>query len=220
MNRVEIADRFARMYSSARHAAGVSQAQAAKVMGVSKSTIQNWESGISSPSAIQTFVYFKHLGIQPLPYYLQLIYPVEFDWTREQAKDEEVDKALETLLRDLPVDAKRKILYIAYGDHGSSPMAVLDLICAHLHTPLVARIGVAELYEDGMIDREEYRQKRDKLREDLARMPEPEQAHEVTLPEDWREMYAQLSRDGKRTFWHEVVREIKIYRDHKIEIVF
>ena len=150
MNRVEIADRFARMYSSARHAAGVSQAQAAKVMGVSKSTIQNWESGISSPSAIQTFVYFKHLGIQPLPYYLQLIYPVEFDWTREQAKDEEVDKALETLLRDLPVDAKRKILYIAYGDHGSSPMAVLDLICAHLHTPLVARIGVAELIRSNL----------------------------------------------------------------------
>ncbi len=69
---------------------------------------------------------------------------------REQVKDEEVDKALETLLRDLPVDAKRKILYIAYGDHGSSPMAVLDLICAHLHTPLVARIGVAELIRSNL----------------------------------------------------------------------
>ncbi len=150
VNRVEIADRFARMYSSARHAAGVSQAQAAKAMGVSKSTIQNWENGTSSPSAIQTFVYFKHLGIQPLPYYLQLIYPVEFDWMREQVKDDEVDKALETLLRDLPVDAKRKILYIAYGDHGSSPMAVLDLICAHLHTPLVARVGVTELIRSNL----------------------------------------------------------------------
>lgn len=150
MNRVEIADRFARMYSSARHAAGVSQAQAAKAMGVSKTTIQNWENGTSSPSSIQTFVYFKHLGVQPLPYYLQLIYPTEFDWTREQAADEDVDKALEKLLHDLPVDAKRKILYIAYGDHGSSPMAVLDLICAHLHTPLVARVGVAELIRSNL----------------------------------------------------------------------
>ena len=150
MNRIEIADRFARMYSSARHAAGLSQAQAAKAMGVSKSTIQNWESGFSSPSSIQTFVYFKHLGIQPLPYYLQLLYPTEFDWLSSQATDESVDRALEKLLKDLPIDAKRKILYIAYGNHGSSPMAVLDLICAHLHTPLVARVGVAELIRSNL----------------------------------------------------------------------
>ncbi len=103
----------------------------------------------------------------------------------------------------------------------------VSAVCTDLDEVLSMRKGIqgklarlADLYEDGMIDREEYRQKRDKLREDLARMPEPEQAHEVTLPEDWREMYAQLSRDGKRTFWHEVVREIKIYRDHKIEIIF
>ena len=75
----------------------------------------------------------------------------------------------------------------------------MSAVCANLDEVLSMRKGIqgklarlADLYEDGMIDREEYRQKRDKLREDLERMPEPEQAHEVTLPEDRRITVANL----------------------------
>lgn len=100
-------------------------------------------------------------------------------------------------------------------------------VCADIEEILTARKNLqgkltrlADLYEDGMMDRAEYRQKRDAIREELAQFPEPEQAREITLPPDWKAMYEQLSRDGKREFWHGAVKEIKIYRDHKIAILF
>ena len=79
---------------------------------------------------------------------------------------------------------------------------------------------LADLYEDGMIDRTEYRQKRDNLRAELAQLPEPEQAHEVVLPPKWREMYNELTKENKRIFWHENVKELRVYRDHRIEMIF
>lgn len=133
------------MFLSARLASGMSQAQAAKAIGVSKTTIQSWENGTSSPSQRKGFEYFQQLGIQPLPYYLQIFYHTEFKNLKVSSSDAEIDSALIAVIKDLPIETKKKMLYIIYGDHGSSPAAVLDLIVAHLHTPLVARISVAEM---------------------------------------------------------------------------
>lgn len=140
-----IGDRFAEMFLAARLAANMSQAQAAKAIGVSKTTIQAWENGTSSPSQRKGFEYFQQLGIQPLPYYLQIFYHTEFKNLKISSSDKEMDEALIAVIRDLPIETKKKILYVIYGDHGSSPAAVLDLIVAHLHTPLIARVGVAEM---------------------------------------------------------------------------
>lgn len=145
MNSIEMRDRFASMWRAAREQSGMSQTQAALAIGVSRTTIQNWELGLSCPSQTQGFYYFNALGIQAMPFYLKLFYPNEFGDICPESPDEQIDKALEVLIRNLPITTKRKILFIAYGDHGSSPPAVVDMICAHLHTPLVARIGVAEL---------------------------------------------------------------------------
>ncbi len=78
---------------------------------------------------------------------------------------------------------------------------------------------LADLYEDGLISREEYRQKKDALREELSRFPEPETARVITLAPDWRSMYDQLTREGKRDFWSKTIKEIRVYRKHRIEIV-
>ena len=145
MNRIQIRERVASMWKAAREQAGISQAQAALLIGVSKNTIQSWESGMSSPSQAQGFYYFNALGVQAMPYYLKLFYPEEFGEISVETPDEQIDKALWALVSNLPVEEKRKLLFVAYGEHGSSPPAVLDMICAHLHTPLIARIGVAEL---------------------------------------------------------------------------
>lgn len=145
MDRIEIRERVASMWKAAREQAGLSQAQAALLIGVSKNTIQNWESGMSSPSQAQGFYYFNALGVQAMPFYLKLFYPEEFGEISVETPDEQIDKALWTLVSNLPIEEKRKLLFVAYGEHGSSPPAVLDMVCAHLHTPLVARVGVAEL---------------------------------------------------------------------------
>lgn len=141
----DISDRFGAMFLEARKASGLSQLAAAKAMGVSKTTIQHWEDGTSSPSQKQGFAYFQKLGIQPLPYYLHVIYHAEFGAIQPGDDDAVIDAALSKMLHDLTPDMKRKLLFAAYGDHGSSPASVLEMVCAHLHTPLVSRIGVAEL---------------------------------------------------------------------------
>lgn len=145
MNTVELSERFGKMWKDMRTEAGYSQTQAAKAIGVSRATIENWENGTSSPSQKQGFIYFQKLGIQPLPYYLRVLYPVEFKDIPSATEADEIDQALITLIKDLPPESKKKILYIMYGAHGSSPSAVLEMVCAHLHTPLFMRVGVAAL---------------------------------------------------------------------------
>lgn len=145
MNEQDVADRFAAMMLAARHAAGYSQEQAARAIGVSKTTIQNWENGVTSASQKQAFIYFQKMGLQPLPFYLQAFYHAEFNAISANSTDEQIDAALYAMLKDLPIDTKRKLLFVAYGDHGSSPISVLEMVVAHLHTPLVSRIGVASL---------------------------------------------------------------------------
>lgn len=147
MNEQDVADRFAAMMLAARHAAGYSQEQAARAIGVSKTTIQNWESGATSATQKQAFIYFQKMGLQPLPFYLQAFYHAEFKNIGPHSTDEQIDAALTAMLKDLPMDTKRKLLFVAYGDHGSSPISVLEMMVAHLHTPLISRIGVATLIQ-------------------------------------------------------------------------
>lgn len=135
MNRVEIADKFALMWRQSREDGGKSQSEMAKALGVSKKTIQNWEQGISCPNQLQGFMWFSVLGLQPLPYYLELLYD------DEERKD--LDSYLFTVIKAFPKDTKEKILYILSGEHGSSPRAVVEMVDAHLHTPLQSRYGTA-----------------------------------------------------------------------------
>jgi len=136
-------DRFAEMWRRSRDDSGLTQREVAQRLGVSRTTIQNWESGYSCPTQLEGFQWFRALGLQPFPYYLALLYP-EFDGINADVDDQQINDALCRVIHDLPADSKRKLLYVLYGDHGSSPMAVLELITAHLQTPLRARLNVAE----------------------------------------------------------------------------
>lgn len=142
MNRNEIADKFGLMWKKSRCDAGVSQDYMAKALGVSKKTIQNWESGIGAPNQIVGFEWFHVLGLQPLPYYLDMLYGKCEDVTDEDG--EKLDAVLDESISRLNPYMKRKLLYILNADHGSSTAGVLDMIVTHLHCPLPLRIGVAQ----------------------------------------------------------------------------
>lgn len=142
MTRNEIADRFGMMWKKSRSNAGVSQEYMAKALGVSKKTIQNWEAGIGAPNQIVGFEWFHVLGLQPLPYYLDLLYGKCEDVSGEGSK--KLDTALMESINRLNPYMKRKLLYILDADHGSSTAGVLDMVVAHLHCPLPLRIGVAQ----------------------------------------------------------------------------
>lgn len=69
-----------------------------------------------------------------------------------------------------------------------------------------------DVYLDGDMKRAEYLEKTKELKaqlEDLERLATPV-LPVSQMPDNWKEVYEQLSRDGKRDFWHRVVRRIEI----------
>lgn len=138
--RIERAKRFSKIWWRSRADAGVSQEYVAIGVGVSRKTVQNWEKGISSPDLFQASEWFNVLGLNPLPYFLDFIFPQDVDGIKANDEDKRIDEALKQLIEQLPAAGKRQLLYMLYGNHGSSPNAVLNLMNAHLQAPLKDRI--------------------------------------------------------------------------------
>lgn len=138
MDRYEVSERFAKMYRKSRESQQKSQDFMAKSLGVSKKTIQNWECGLSSPSQISGFAWFQILGVNPMPYYIDLLFGNDDDLT-----DDSLDEVLTQLVLSLTPSQKKKLLYCMSGRHGSSASAILDMTLAHLQTPLRDRINIA-----------------------------------------------------------------------------
>lgn len=121
-----------------------SQEYMALEMGIARKTVQNWEKGISAPSITQTMDWFRILQVSPLPYLFQYVYP-EMENISSKDEDEKLRKSLLTLIEQLPPEGIRQLLYLFYGDHGSSPRAVLNMLTAHLQTPMRDRVTASSI---------------------------------------------------------------------------
>lgn len=127
---------------TARNQAGRSQEAMAFDLGVARRTIQNWEGGRSEPTIGQAVRWFQLLDKNPIPYLLQVVLPA-LDHLSGDDSDEKLREAMHLLINELPPDGIRQILYLFYGDHGSSPRAVMQLVTAHLQTPMKDRVTQA-----------------------------------------------------------------------------
>ena len=141
-NRVK---RFAKMHYDARVKAGKSMEYMAFELGVSKKTIQNWEKGLSSPSFFQSLEWFRVLNTNPFPYYMSIIYPDKLEGLKASDSDEKIEEGFNALIQNISINDKRALLYLYYGEHGSSPHSILQLVLAHLHTPIKSRLANAFL---------------------------------------------------------------------------
>lgn len=137
------ARKFSDIFLRSRYDAGKTQAFMAKAMNVSVKTVQNWEAGITCPSQTQTFDWFVKLGVQPLPYYLDYLYP-DLKKITADSSVEDVDKALCEVIEQLSLPMKLRMLYVLSGNHGSSVAALLELTVAYLALPLHGRIVITE----------------------------------------------------------------------------
>lgn len=139
----ELQERFARIWRVSRAQAGISQDAIAKRLGVSKKTVQNWEAGTSCPSQSMGLAWFRACGVQPLPYYLSILYP-GFGDIPANPTDKQVDEYIMKVISGMPARTKRQILYMLSGYHGSSVVGVMEMVNAHLQTPLRDRVNVAQ----------------------------------------------------------------------------
>ena len=137
--------KFAEIHTNARIQANKSQEYMALELGVSKKTVHNWEKGLSSPSFFQSLEWFRVLNVNPFLNYLALIDPNNLDGVNPSDSDEKIEAAFESLIENLPIDDKRALLYLFLGKHGSSPHSVLQLMLAHLHTPIAFRTTTAAI---------------------------------------------------------------------------
>ena len=101
---------------------------------------------MSEPSITQAITWFKLVDKSPIPYLLQTVYP-NMDKISAKDDDARILTALLQLINDLPVEGIRQLMYLFFGNHGSSPRAVLQMITAHLQTPMKDRIAHGQLIE-------------------------------------------------------------------------
>jgi transcriptional regulator with XRE-family HTH domain len=141
--RVDRAKCFAKIWWSSRAAVGKSQEFMALGLGVSKKTIQNWERGVSSPTFFQGSEWFRLLGLNPVKYYLEFLYPWLFGDVQPTESDEKIDAALKLLIQNATALEKRELLYLMSDGHGSSWYALLQMVVAHCHTSMKSRVAVA-----------------------------------------------------------------------------
>lgn len=109
---------------------------------VSRRTIQHWETGVSEPSIGQAIQWFRLVNKNPVPYLLQYMFP-EMGDIGANNEVEKIKQSLLMLINELQPESIRQLMYLFYGDHGSSPHAVLQMLTAHLQTPMRDRVTTA-----------------------------------------------------------------------------
>lgn len=137
--RIKNAERFSKIWWQSRADVGKSQEYMAMGLGVSKKTIQNWEKGVSSPSFFQGAEWFRILGVNPMRYYLEFVYPPN----KNEDEYDYVQKNFDDLINQIPPDCKEAIWYLFCGKHGSSAYGMLQMMLAHLHAPMKERVSHA-----------------------------------------------------------------------------
>ncbi len=127
-----------------RNESGKSQEYMAFELNVTRRTIVNWENGVSEPSISQAILWFKLVDKSPIPFLLQNVYP-EMDGISYKDENDRILASLIQIINDLPAESIRQLMYLFFGNHGSSPRAVLQMINAHLQTPMKDRIAHGQL---------------------------------------------------------------------------
>lgn len=136
------ASKIGEALAKARGESGLSQRRIAEILNVSKATVQNWESGQTSPNCDDLMEWFVACKVSPLAYFQAMLYPEIYAAPLDQQQDKDIEDVLITYIKRAPSAVKRMLLYIIMGKHGSYPPAVIAEICANLHTPLKDRVAV------------------------------------------------------------------------------
>jgi len=146
-------ERLAKMLLLSRAESGLSQEKVALELGIAKKTVQNWERGISAPTLPQAIAWFKVMKVAAMPYFLQFMFP---DMENiDSNNDDELRDKLISLIETMPAEGIRQLMFLFYGDHGSSPRGIINMLTAHLKSPMRDRYNHARaILDDYKISKE------------------------------------------------------------------
>lgn len=123
-----------------------SQRYMAARLGVSLSTVQNWENGVSAPKMTDILDWFNVLGLNPLRACLDCIHPCIYEELSPDSDIEKIDKALSHYLRNVASERERRELaFCIFGPTGSSWAAQLDELTARNHLPIAHRVSISRI---------------------------------------------------------------------------
>lgn len=142
ISRAERVKEFAKIFSDSRYKAGVSQEYMAAELGVSRKTIQNWESGTSFPNVFQLYEWFRALNLSPNPYLFEYLNS-EIRQDTTLTDEEKLEASFKRICDELTISQKRDILYLLTGTYQGDPYAMLQLFVAHAHLPIQQRFFIA-----------------------------------------------------------------------------
>lgn len=118
-------------------------------LGIARKTVQNWERGYSEPTLSQMLEWFEVLKLNPMPYVLRIFYHDAY--VADSADDKKTRNILIDMIKDMPIRSVKQFLYVIDGNHGSSPKALLQMMTAHLQTPMKDRYNQASLIYDNYL---------------------------------------------------------------------
>ena len=72
------------------------------------------------------------------------------------------------------------------------------------------------LFQEGDLDIDIYRSKRDDIKREIETIASQEVGEPIQLPDTWREIYDDMSREGKKIFWASCIDKIIINPDNKV----
>lgn len=87
---------------------------------------------------------------------------------------------------------------------------------------------LSDLYLDDLISKDEYTKRYTTLNAELSKIVEAEKSIPPKSPQElsnlffvgWQEIYKNLSRENKKAFWKLKIKEIRLYKDRRIEFDF
>lgn len=141
-SRAERVKNFSNIFAESRHDRGVSQEYMAAELGVSRKTIQNWESGISFPNSFQVSEWFRVIGLSKTPYEYKYLNS-EIRNNPNLTDEEKLELSFDNIMKELTIVQKRDILYLLTGTYQGDPHSLLQLFVAHAHLPMAYRFSIA-----------------------------------------------------------------------------
>ena len=146
MNKILSVESLAQCMAYNRTKVGKSQKYMAKAMNKSVGTIQNWESGYSTPNIIDLVDWFDILGLNPLRSVMEFIHPEIYRGINPSDTTNKIREGLDVWVNNIATDDEiRKLSYFIYGNTGSSWHSQINEVCALNHLPIADRIVIAEI---------------------------------------------------------------------------